>query len=362
MSRIKFHVLNTGLYISVKEVTQHRISHALKLQYSKKGLFNPFTNSHKYHCAFCKKPNASWFFTSEISGLDLIVTGIDYHKPGFYCFDKGACPGKKLNPNSVEFVSAIRGVSQEAALKLIHTRNKSPFYKENHKSENEYAKYQGSRVFNKSEEDIKKIVEKQKYSRSLEGYKKRFGDKEGEEKWRYIQSQHAVSIESIQHANSCSIDEAKQKFINWKSKTKNTLDNFQKRYGPEIGLEKYRANIRATTSNNRTNCFGVVSVEDGCVLRSNLERKFFNALKERGITEFETDGYYPNSAYRFDFYFSKIKLYVEIAGISSPDYLVKLQKKKELFNPLVLTTKEIINQSKLECIMLKIQELLNANI
>ena len=156
MSRIKFHVLNTGLYISVKEVTQHRISHALKLQYSKKGLNNPFTNSHKYHCAFCKKPNASWFFTSEISGLDLIVTGIDYHKPGFYCFDKGACPGKKLNPNSVEFVSAIRGVSQEAALKLIHTRNKSPFYKENHKSENEYAKYQGSRVFNKSEEDIKK--------------------------------------------------------------------------------------------------------------------------------------------------------------------------------------------------------------
>lgn len=80
------------------------------------------------------------------------------------------CKSKKLNPNSIEYVSKVFGVSTEEANQIILRRNKSPFYKTNFSSEEEYRKAQ---------------------SRGVEFYKKKYGD-EWEEK--YLQANHNKSI------------------------------------------------------------------------------------------------------------------------------------------------------------------------
>ena len=77
-----------------------------------------------------------------------------------------------MNPNSIEYNVIKFGLSKEEALNLIHERNKSPFYKINHKSEDEYRKFQSHHLF--SEERKKEIQLKQNEGRKKwSGRKKR---------------------------------------------------------------------------------------------------------------------------------------------------------------------------------------------
>lgn len=110
----------------------------------------------------------------------------------FFCYKRG-CPGKKLNPNSINFVSKSRNISENEALDLIHRRNKSQFYECNHSSKEDYKKYQ---------------------SRNEEWYKNKYGDMEGQERWKkYCKRQSYAGVK---------------------------LGYFIEKYGEEIGKEKYK--------------------------------------------------------------------------------------------------------------------------
>jgi hypothetical protein len=325
----------TQSIIKVTNQTPQGFSHALKMHFARKKLTPKVQPNPKLECVFCKRPNNTWFFKTNVIGKHLTVTAIEYHNPIHFCFLPGKCRGKKLNPNSKEFVAATRKVSEEEAVAIIHSRNTSPFYKENHSSLESYKKYQGTRITaNKSSEEIQKILNKQNYSRSLEGYISRFGKEQGTERWKKIQSLKGITLNNLKRKHG---DKAEIVLAEWKSKICQSLNTFKARYGDEEGLKKYRDYLQKVIA-HRTNAFGVISVEDGHVLRSNYERTFFNLLKEAGIStsQFLTDGYYPDSVSRYDFYFPDINLYVEIAGLKNEKYEEKLEMKRKQFNPIII--------------------------
>jgi hypothetical protein len=68
-------------------------------------------------------------------------------------------------------------------LKIIHKRNKSPFYKTNYKNEEDYKNYQS---LNKrlNEEEYSKYIKNLKYSKTINYYIEKYGEKEGEIKWK----------------------------------------------------------------------------------------------------------------------------------------------------------------------------------
>jgi hypothetical protein len=345
----------TKSIITVKEKNESRFSQALKLHLTKKNIVHPLLSAAKHVCVFCGTINTTWFFKTKIEGKNIIIESIDFKKPIDYCFSKNKnCYGKQLNPNSIEFVSKTRRLSEEDAMRFIHARNKSPFYAENHSSHEQYKNYQATRVFGKSENEIKHILEKQNWSRSLTGYIARFGE-EGKNKWELVQKSKAVTIENLHKKHG---EDAIAHIDRWKSKVGPSLENFRARHGKEEGLIRYRK-FHENANRNKTNAYGCVTVEDGHTLRSNLERKFFNALKNANIPNdsFMTDGCYPESIMRYDFYFPKINLYVEIAGMLSEEYENKLQKKIEKFNPIVLRPSDL-NYKNLNDIINHIVDLL----
>lgn len=100
-------------------------------------------------CNFCNRIIAFDKFEYDIeasdNGYNIIFKSHISDKPyGKYnvCAIKD-CKSRILNPNSVEFISIAYEVSVEESLNIIHSRNKSPFYKENHQSLDSYSKFQG---------------------------------------------------------------------------------------------------------------------------------------------------------------------------------------------------------------------------
>ena len=352
-----FWVEETQSIIKVSNRTEKGFSHALKLHFSKKKVPLPF--EHQHVCAFCGKPNQTWYFKTSLSGKQINILGIGYLKPIDFCYStNSSCPGKKLNPNSVEFVSTTRRINKSDAIKLIHNRNSSPFYKENHADEAQYKKFQGTRISSKDENEIRKIIEKQNFSRSLAGYIARFGEEAGRERWNNIQQQKAITTKNLERIYGKNA----QEMVNlWKSKVGPSLENFIRRYGEVDGLAKYRA-FHEKTRKSKTNAFGTVTSKDGHTLRSNYERLFFDALIQENVdaSRFSTDGYYPNSVLRYDFFFPEINIYVEIAGMTDPAYLNKLETKIKKFDPIVVFSNDFISGRYLDTVKL-IKEKLNDN-
>ena len=131
-------------------------------------------------CGFCNRETILFDISFEVARrekeeADIIVTGIKHISDLKYCYIKG-CEGKKLNPNSIEFICKTRDISKEEAIQYIHARNKSPFYRDNHKTEEDYQKYQNIFLRLKDSHDLQNIIDKQNFSRSLQGYIERFGE------------------------------------------------------------------------------------------------------------------------------------------------------------------------------------------
>lgn len=81
----------------------------------------------------------------------------------------------------------------------------------------------------------------------------------------------------------------------------------------------------------------------GSLLRSSNEIHFNDILKQHGLKEnidYEIERYYPNSSLRSDFYLIKGDIYIELAGSTNIEYLVKMQYKKETFGSIILNTKK----------------------
>ena len=94
-------------------------------------------------CAICKSAYNPYFdleFNISSDGEVKICNVINGHRSynyknynKNYCYGNNTiCPGIKMNPNSVEFISATLNLTPEEALNYIHENNKSPFYFKNH--------------------------------------------------------------------------------------------------------------------------------------------------------------------------------------------------------------------------------------
>jgi hypothetical protein len=383
-----YYVTNTGYLIEINELSENRIRQALKLHLSKRKLdiFNLLSIDNKMHCVFCDMHNSTWYPTYIIEGKHITITGIEYHKPINYCFisNNKICDGKQLNPNSAEFVSKTQNMSISDALKYIHDRNSSPFYKENHNSSDDYSEYQRTRLDGKSIKEIEQIRKGVKYNNTLDAYIEKY-PVDGYDRWMNIQAKKAITLENLIEKYK-DIDEATRRYEDWKSKVSCSLDNFIKRHGDtegekrynawkqkicsnftedsliskhgeELGREKYLQYIN-NAINPKNPSFSSVTISDrGDILRSNLERAFYNTAESLGLldlTEYYVDHHYPSSEYRYDFHFPELNLYIEIAGMTKPQYLKKLELKKELFSPMILYPKDVKIFEKI-CIDIKQQ-------
>lgn len=345
-----YKISNDASIVKISKLTDSGIKHALRLRYSKVGV-DIGDISHTRYCVFCGKVNNTWFFNYTLKGKTIDINSFGYKKDINYCFlPNNVCAGKKLNANSREFVTKVYNLTQEDATKFIHSRNSTDFYRTNHTDDESYKKTQSNRLANKSEDEVNNIIFKANYARSLECYKERFGDINGKLKWDFIQQQKAITLDNMIRVHG---GMGEQKYNRWKYLVSPSLDRAIEKYGNELGLQKARERMLKLNSEKNGSQYAVVTVEDGHILRSNLERKFYQLLKQHNLINVLTDQFYSDSIKRSDFYFPDISLHVEIAGFSKQDvvYWERLQYKIDMFSPLVITKTDLNNDKKIEIIL-----------
>jgi hypothetical protein len=132
-------------------------------------------------CPFCKNDSKYiLYFKIDREIHTIYVTNVELEQnsvgwKNYHCkLGKKLCTGSLLNPNSVEYISKSFSVSEEKARDYILSRNKSPFYKKNHQSEDEYKKFQ---------------------SRSKSSYIEKYGKIEGE-------IRHKIFLDKVRAKNN----------------------------------------------------------------------------------------------------------------------------------------------------------------
>lgn len=334
---MKWKIAETDYVINVnKPLTKISLRQSLKVKCSRMKLdwVNQIQSrfSNLRTCGFCGNIDSSYYFAYEqVDVNELKITGLEYETDLHYC-RRPACNGSKLNPNSVEFVSQSRKISKDDALALIHSRNKTPFYRCNHASDEAYARSQN--IYDGlTAQQTAEIIAKQNYARSLQGYKDRYGV-DGDRMWREVQRQKAITVENLSRL----YDDADQRVASWKAKTGGSLDNYIRRYGDtELAKQLYVQHVRKSTLH-----YGKRFEHEGYTFYSKVEARFFDMLcrSAKGII-FEHDAFYPNSARRSDFYFPAINLHVELAfAFYFEGYAERLEEKRKLFNPLIVTSED----------------------
>lgn len=346
--------------IGVCEISDEAISQALRTSTSRRklsieNLDTTLQNAQPRVCAFCSRKFKRFTYNHQVLSVDkfqkrrnayevylIEITGVVWKDDNLYC-KSTECSGKHLNPNSVDFVSVTRGISRDEALALIHERNNSPFYSKNHDSIEAYINYQNVHARANDKQRSIEIIEKQNFSRSLQGYIQRFGLDDGTRRWNLIQSQKGITVENLSRIYDT--DTALAVYEKWKSDTRNTLENFIRRYGEFEGHEKWLAYKELNSQNFRPNngLYGKRCEVDGIRFYSMMERDFYLKLKSKNFHwPVKHDVVYPGTLMRSDFYFPMIDVHVEIAGswhISG--YSERMQLKQDLFSCwIVKNTKE----------------------
>ena len=136
------------------------------------------------------------------------------------------CSGGNNNPNSIEYISIAYGISKEEANKYLLSRNKSPFYSVNYENIEEYKKSQ---------------------SKNIGWYISRYGEEEGKKK--YDKFRKTMEIKS---SNNYIIKTRGEEYLkNLNSKKAQTLVSFIKKYGEEIGKDKWEAYKKSVGLNKK---------------------------------------------------------------------------------------------------------------
>lgn len=156
------------------------------------------------------------------------------------------CESKQLNPNSKRYVMVAYGFNAEEEANIhILNRNKSPFYANNHKTEEDYKKYQIRDEAFYGKERYEEIIETFRWRSSKEGMIATHGLEKAEE--------------MCLKRDSTSKNLFKQRYgDNWEEElakrtasTIQTLENFIKRHGDIEGTKKYQEYIQKVKDNMR---------------------------------------------------------------------------------------------------------------
>lgn len=357
-------------------------------------------------CAHCNRyilPNKIDYI---IDDNKITIKDIGYiNKNYFYCKNTD-CEGKLLNPNSIEFVMKSYNLNKDDALKLIHQRNSTPFYAENHLDESAYKQYQtrDKNWYETNNKNIKDSVALGNYHKSLSYKIKMFGEELGKQIFTdtnhkksmlsddvlyerysndskkiletkinfFIASSHGKISKSIFNSVDALVNyvyntylseaikiSASKSLIVKQLKDKKLIhlaceslslnfDDFINNYLIVYIKAQNEYNDNNVVFYKQTNRGYLYITKEGYLLHSAFEKDFYLAMVKHGLNNkaFDVNGLYPNqngTKYRYDFYFSEIDIYIEIAGlIGIPQYNEKLKLKKQLFNPIVIYTRKDI--------------------
>lgn len=296
------------------------------------------------HCGFCDDKIFGDKFIYTINEDVIRVTDCVITHDLNYCKQRG-CPGKRYNGNSTQFIMKSRNMTESEAIEFLHSRNSTPFYRVNHKSDEDYKNYQNT-FFNMSNEDRHSLISKQNYARSLDGFIHRYGEVDGKIKYKEYNQSKGLTIEFWNRSYG---EQWELKRNEWIDKVKQTEGNFIKRYGEERGkieYTDYRERVFQSTVKSKLKSgtmFGAISYTDkGEILRSNLELHFYECMRRVGLTteNYSIEYKYPNSMKRSDFYFHDIDCHVEVAGMMNIKwYAENMQNKIDLYKPIVVQCK-----------------------
>ena len=180
---------------------------------------------------------------AKIIGVEYVVGKTKIKRSIPYCFGSNKqCELylKRLNPNSVEFVSIINGVSSASALQMIHDRNSTPFYQHNHKTYEDYKKSQsrglewwGDNIIGRD-----RWITEANYSRSLDGMMSTYGEQQGTEKYQRMVELKSPSIENfISRYGDTAVIRMQQYLKN--TSVVDKLENYNFAYGVDVGIKEY---------------------------------------------------------------------------------------------------------------------------
>ena len=188
-------------------------------------------------CAWCDRVPKVKKFKLDINNNILLF---NFVTNDFTCKGRKniSCERNNLNNNSIEYVSKSKNINKEEAKRLIHDRNKTPFYIENHNSEEDYIKYQTrDRTWFDSDEDYIKYKELLSYSHSIDYLL----EKHGEEAYSIrekINKSKGITLEKM--ISKYGVYLGLEKYTNWLDSIKITENNFIKKYGEEEGKKKFK--------------------------------------------------------------------------------------------------------------------------
>jgi hypothetical protein len=204
-------------------------------------------------CRLCSIGDVPININFEIKDNFFIINGFEYIKK-IYCYGNNKkCCGLKLNPNSFEFVSKVNLISLEEAKKILKENNKSPFYKENWSSENEYKKSQSRSIDyyikkygdTKGKQKYQEHINKISISNSIEGFINKYGNDEGIIKFNKVsKSKDSMSLKYFLIKNDGDYNKAIFEFEDRKISVNISLDSLISKYGKEEGQKKHNERIK----------------------------------------------------------------------------------------------------------------------
>lgn len=165
-----------------------------------------------------------------------------------YCYGSNRnCPGLKMNPNSVEFISKTLNLNEDDALSYIYENNKSPFYSINHDSIEDYSKSQSRgkdyyiSKYGQTEGLLKyeSNITKFKYTNSKISYTDKYGQTEGLKIWDKISKKKAITLANLQlkYGKSNGID----RYNNWINTCSISNIELIDKYGKDEGLKRIKS-------------------------------------------------------------------------------------------------------------------------
>jgi len=171
--------LNTvGLRNRTKIITKYLFKNPMRY------IEENYPNNNEVKCAFCNSIKKFISYDIILKDNEFYITNIIYknnllicNRPHEELKSNGIyCERNTYNTNSFIYVQKVYNVSIEEAKIILKERNKSPFYKENFNSEEEYSNSQREKANKQTEESF----EMAKFKRSLLYFCVKFGAVEGE--------------------------------------------------------------------------------------------------------------------------------------------------------------------------------------
>ncbi len=200
-------------------------------------------------CNVCKIMHVPFHFDIEVHNSAIKITNVVAPKKYVYCYGKSKecremSRGRKMNPNSAKFISLVMEMSEDDAKVWIRNNNKSSFYKENHASSDAYRESQSRSLewFKKKYGDaiglkkFEELIQKQNHSRSLDGYIEKYGIAGGERHQTYRMQKDTMSYAGFRNRNP-EMPPAELRKL-WMQRSK-SVGLTRERFVEKHGIEKY---------------------------------------------------------------------------------------------------------------------------